>query len=223
MRERIELLGRLIEKRIRPDGNGTSALELGCGTGPLLPYLECHFKHVAAVDGHASLLTEARRKSQTAILIEADVCRPPLASETCDLILALDVIEHVDPDMLLATARRLIKPEGRLLLSAPAFPDLWSRMDELAGHRCRYRLSTLKTELSRNGWQLVDYTHYQFLLFPALYVSRKLGGGEPASLERLPPAWLDRTFGLINRIEARWLSRLSLPFGSSVIAWAEPI
>jgi SAM-dependent methyltransferase len=223
MRERIELITRLLENRIglvrRRDA---TALELGCGTGLMLPYLERRFTGVVAVDAHARLLAKARRRSRTATLIEADVCHPPLPPHTSDLILALDVIEHVDPDLFLASARRLIKQEGRLLLSAPAFQCLWSKMDELAGHRCRYRIGLLEAELARNGWKLLGHTHYQCLLFPVVYLSRRFASRLPASIERQPPAWLDRALGHINRAEIHTLSRLPLSFGSSVIVWAMP-
>lgn len=219
-RERTRLLERVLEERVRPRGG--SALEVGCGTAPLIPFLERCFRHVTAVDGHARLLSIARRNSREATLIEADACMPPLAPARFDCILALDVIEHVDPDELLAAARRLIRPDGRLVLSAPAFPGLWSVMDERAGHRCRYRAAQLETELSRNGWELVGHTHYQFALFPALYLSRRLGGGGADSLERRPPGWLDRALGVVNRVETTLLGGLTLPWGSSIIAWARP-
>lgn len=220
LRERSYLLERIIGNRVRPR-RGT-ALELGCGTAPLMPCLERYFGHVTAVDGHSQLLAIARRNSRKATLIEADVCMPPLAPASFDCILALDVIEHVAPDKLLAACRRLARPEGRLVLSAPAFPGLWSAMDAMAGHRCRYRLGQLKTELASNGWEMIGHTYYQFLLFPALYLSRNLGGGTAASIERKPAGWLDRSLGIVNRLETTLSSRLSLPWGTSLIAWARP-
>lgn len=189
----------------------------------MLPFLASHFREVVAVDGHGTLLATARAGAPSASLIEADVLAPPLGSASFDLVAAFDVIEHVDPDALLGTARRLVRPDGRLLLSAPAFPSLWSAMDELAGHRCRYRLSMLRRELARNGWRLAGHTHYQCLLFPAMLLSRKLSGGTPASLERSPPAWLDHLLGTVNRLETALLGGLPLPFGSSLIAWATPV
>jgi len=52
---------------------------------------------------------------------------------------------------------------------------LWSAVDEIAGHRCRYSTKMLTNELADNGWQLINFTHYQFLLFPLFIVSRLLG------------------------------------------------
>ena len=51
--------------------------------------------------------------------------------------------DDISPDAFLAEAARLVRADGRFLLSVPAFQLLWSSMDERAGHRCRYRTNLL--------------------------------------------------------------------------------
>jgi SAM-dependent methyltransferase len=212
---------RLVEHvlhRAAPTADG--ALELGCGTGSMLPLLENRFATVVGIDGHAGLLRRAGQRSSTAALIQADVCSTPVDDAQFDIIAAFDVIEHVDPDVFLAEARRLARPGGRLVLSAPAFPMLWSAMDRRAGHRCRYRIAQLVPELTRSGWQYVGHTHFQCLLFPLIYLCRRLPMGMADGMERRPPAWLARALDVINRLEVRALYRCALPIGSSLFAWA---
>ena len=215
-RERRALFGRIINRIAR----GGAGLELGCGSGDLLHILENRFSSVVAVDARADLLAHARDNSSASTLIQADVCASPLPEGHFDFVVALDVIEHVDPDIFLAEARRLTRSGGILLLSAPAFPSLWSRADELAGHRCRYRREVLEAELVRNGWSPQGYTHYQCLLFPLFALSRRWNRNRLNAVERTPPAWLGRVLGNINRIETRLLSQVQLPFGSSLISWS---
>jgi len=217
MRERRRLLGKIIA-RLQPPGG--RAVELGCGTGGLLPLLERRFPEVVAVDAHAALLRQAARASEKAELVQADVCRSTLPSGSFGLIVAMDVLEHVDPDAFLAEARRLSGERGMLLLSVPAAPSLWSRMDEMAGHRCRYTRPRLAAELSRNGWEPVAYTHYQCLLFPLVWLSRALGRRGRGLPERSPPSWLDGLLGQVNRLEVSLFGGRSLPFGSSLLMWA---
>jgi SAM-dependent methyltransferase len=216
LQHRTPLFCRLVD-RIAP-GRG-QIVELGCGGGRMLPAWEARFDTVVAVDASRDLLARARRLGRTATLIQADVCDTPLDREQFDLAAAFDVIEHVDPDALLAEARRLVRPGGHLLLSAPAFAALWSTMDQRAGHRCRYTLRLLRRELDRNGWRCDGHTYYQCLLFPLVYVSRRIGSGSPG-LERRPGRLLNRTFGLVNRLEIAVSSRIAVPFGSSLVAWA---
>jgi SAM-dependent methyltransferase len=218
MRERRHLIERLLRDDLAPASQ--YAVELGCGTGKLLPLLEHRFSNVIAVDAHAILLEQAAENSSRAELFQADICRTTLPTGIFSLVMAMDVIEHVDPDAFLTEARRLIAPGGMLLMSAPASPLLWSHMDEMAGHRCRYTRKLMENELRRNGWIPVGHTHYQCLLFPLVWLSCLLGTRSHKKVERKPPAWLDRLLGNINHIETTLFSGLSLPFGSSLFMWA---
>jgi SAM-dependent methyltransferase len=217
-RERRRLFCRLLD-RLAP--RGEAAVDLGCGCGGMLAPLESRYSRVVGVDGHRALLAEARRRAEGAALVEADLCGLPLRERQFNLVTAFDVLEHLDPDALLSEARRVVRPDGTLMLSVPAFSSLWSALDERAGHRCRYTWGQLQMELQRNGWRPEGYTHFQCLLFPLVFVTRRLG---PAALriERTPSRLVDRALGLVNRIEVATFSGLRLPFGSSLVAWARP-
>lgn len=213
---------RLVDRLLcRFEGSAGQAVELGCGTGGMLPILERRFAEVTAIDAYASLLEKAESNSARAALFQADVTRTTLPGDMSDFVMALDVIEHVDPDALLTEAHRISVPGGWLLLSAPAAPSLWSRMDESAGHRCRYTRASLTEELIRNGWIPLGFTHYQCLLFPLVWLSHVLGKRGDHGFERHPKAWLDRLLGGINYLEIAFFGMLSLPFGSSLFMWAK--
>lgn len=221
MRERRRLISRLLGRlQGNASGGWLAALELGCGAGLMLPLLEAHARRVVAMDGHRSLLQRAFAASSKTTLLQGDVTHTGLKSGGFDLITAFDVLEHVDADVFLAEARRLAADGAKLLISVPAFPALWSEMDVRAGHRCRYRWPQLKAELVRHGWRPLGHTHFQFLLFPLVYASRRLANKSPLALERSPPPWVDRLLGLVNYFEVAMLNGVSLPFGSSLFAWA---
>ena len=172
-----------------------------------------------AVDAYRPLLARARARSGAATLIQSDVCATPLADGQFDMAAAFDVIEHVDPDALLSEAHDSSGLAGSCWYLRLRSSALWSAMDERAGHRCRYDSALLGLELRRNGWRYDGHTYFQCLLFPLVYLSRRLAGGTHP-VERRPGRLLDRTLGLINRIEVTTSSRFSLPFGSSIVAWA---
>lgn len=216
-KERRYLIKRLLPRMNCPR---VRAVELGCGTGSLLPLLEAEFEEVVAVDGHATLLSRAEEETSSAILVQADVCHTPLPQSSVDFVMALDVIEHVDPDALLAEARRLVGEGGMLLASAPAGQRLWSTMDCDSGHRCRYSESMMREELVRNGWTPVGFTHYQCVLYPLVWLSSRLGTRSGSGPERHPPAWLNTLLGAINRAETVLSGANGLPFGTSVLMWA---
>jgi SAM-dependent methyltransferase len=75
--------------------------------------------------------------------------------ERFDLILLLDVIEHVADDVELITGlvRELLAPDGVVIVSAPANMRLYSRHDVVLGHLRRYDAAGLRATLQRAGLQ----------------------------------------------------------------------
>ena len=215
---RARLLTRILDRLPLP--SRVAALEIGCGTGGFLPVLRERFSTVVGIDAFANSLRTACCRSPDVILIQADANRIPLGPCQFDLVVALDVLEHLDPARFLGEAARLIRPGGYLLLSVPAFPVLWGAADVRAGHRCRYRRKQLLTELRQNGWTPRGSAYYQFLLFAAMLLARRAAGHRVERVERTPPAWLGRMLGAINRLEGAILGYRA-PFGTSLVMWAQ--
>ena len=218
---RQRLLAGVLDRWV-PAEDRRAAVELGCGTGGFLETLCRRFETVAAVDAYADSLAAAPRLPNLEVG-QADALTTPLADASFDLVTALDVLEHLPAEAFLAETARLARPGGWLLLSVPASPSLWSALDVAAGHRCRYTLARLRGDLRPAGWRIVHWTHYQLLLWPLVWASRRFaasdrGGRSP--IERRPPAALGRLLGAINNLEVRALGRLRLPLGSSLIALA---
>jgi SAM-dependent methyltransferase len=204
----------------RAGGPRESALELGCGTGGFLAELTARYQTVVGVDAYAESLERARRRAPDAVLVQADACRTSFIEPGFDLVAALDVLEHLDPRALLDEARRLAAPRGWLLVSVPAFPVLWSALDEVAGHRCRFRRHQLAAKLAESRWELHHWTHYQALLFPLVLLARRVGSARLHREERYPRAVVSRVLGAINALEVRLLGRRRVPWGSSLLALA---
>ena len=77
----------------------------------------------------------------------------PFASESFDLVCALDVVEHVDDeDGALSEISRVSAPGGVLLLSVPLHPARWTAFDDFVGHRRRYEPDRLWQKLAEHGF-----------------------------------------------------------------------
>jgi SAM-dependent methyltransferase len=72
-----------------------------------------------------------------------------LPDASFDVVLALDVVEHVPDDraFLAQLVRRALCREGRALVSVPAWMSLFSRHDVELGHHRRYRPGELRALL----------------------------------------------------------------------------
>jgi SAM-dependent methyltransferase len=195
-----------------------SVVDLGCGYGQMLSALADKSGVIVGAEAFASGLATINAP-ENACLIQCDINRIPLASKQFDLVLMLDVLEHVEAVALLNEARRLLTDDGMLVITVPAFNALWSHVDVMAGHRCRYTVSQLRHELEAAGMQLKWHTYYQCLLFPLVWISRKLQRKANASIERSPPKVLNFLLDLINRFERKFLIKFRLPFGSTLVAF----
>jgi SAM-dependent methyltransferase len=94
----------------------------------------------------------------------------------CDVVLLLDVLEHsVNDEATLHDAlSTCLRPGGWLLLSAPAHPMLFSRHDELLGHKRRYSPAALLALAKKEDLVIVEHGQlFSSLLGPR--VLAKLG------------------------------------------------
>jgi len=149
-------------------------LEVGAGTGANLSTLaETGAAQVVACDLAIDALRHAHRANGV-VLARADACRLPFASASFDLLLAADVIEHLEDDTAaLQEFVRVLKPGGHLVLTVPAFPASWGPQDIVAHHRRRYRRGPLLDLLARAGLPVRTCFHFNYLLFAPIWAARK--------------------------------------------------
>ena len=120
-------------------------LEIGPGLHPRLPVTGSHF-----VDLSAPVVEQLSAQGGSAVL--GEITALPFAAQRFDLVVAFDVIEHVEDDQgAFRELQRVLKPGGHLLLSVPLHSAHWTEFDELVGHARRYDVSPLRALLSDHG------------------------------------------------------------------------
>ena len=84
-----------------------------------------------------------------------------------DVVLLMDVLEHVDDDVgLLAEYARKSGPGARFLITVPAFAWMWSGHDVFLEHRRRYTLPMLEGVVRRAGLVPVQGCYFYGLTLP---------------------------------------------------------
>ena len=146
----------------------------------------------------------------------------PFRPGTFALVAALDVLEHTDDAAVVEEVRRVLVPGGVFLISVPAAPGLWSFRDIGAGHRRRYRRSTLLRLLTDCGFDIQRVRYFQSLLFPLFVLSRLIGGlsGRTRRLEERPGRLLNRALLALSLFDTKINRILRLPWGSSMLVIA---
>lgn len=85
----------------------------------------------------------------------------------CDLVLMMDVLEHVDDDRgLLRHYAGKVPPGAHFLVTVPAFPFLWSGHDVFLEHKRRYRLPQIEQAMEVAGLEVVRGSYYFAAIFP---------------------------------------------------------
>lgn len=92
-----------------------------------------------------------------------------------DVLVAMDVIEHIEDDLgALTEWLAVLRPGGRVFLTVPALPSLWSYHDEILQHKRRYTRKTLARLTEAAGLERLRSNYAFAHVVPAAYLVRKL-------------------------------------------------
>lgn len=212
--------------RLRPEmKNRPRILDVGCGTGANLELLS-QFGDAEGVDISTEALSFCRARGlQNVRLGEAE--RLPFEDNSFNLVTGLDVVEHLDDDLAgLQEMRRVLQPDGRILLFVPAFMFLWGVQDDVSNHRRRYTLSQLKQVVRQAGFAIERTTYVNLTFFVPILLGRlfmRLTGLRPASENNITIGALNGLLGRIFGAESSILRLVNLPFGVSALCIARRI
>jgi 2-polyprenyl-3-methyl-5-hydroxy-6-metoxy-1,4-benzoquinol methylase len=116
-RRRLEIV--FEELLAQKDLTGRSVLDVGCGTGWFSQWAAARGARVTSLDIGVRLLAETRRRCPTRP-VAADACRLPLLSDTFDVVISSECIEHtVDPRLALREIHRVARRGGLIVVTLP--------------------------------------------------------------------------------------------------------
>jgi len=219
---RRRIIGRLIE-RYRPKAGPLRILEVGAGTGSNLALLQ-RYGTVEAIepDDGARAFAEARSGLTLKGGYLPDV---PLDDGAYDLIVLLDVLEHIPDDVgALAYLKAKLAPGGKLLVTVPGAPWMWSAHDVAHHHQRRYTTAQLRRVSEAAGLEPRFWTHFNSLLFPLIAAVRLAGKllGREGGDDAMPSAPVNAMLKAIFGTERHWVATFSIPIGVSIAMVVEP-
>lgn len=195
-------------------------LDVGCGEGLFFDALG-RFGVVEGVDAHAPV--SATSEHRRIFRVPFDAKFQP--GKRYSLVLMFDVLEHLDdPVGALRHAQSLLDHGGRIVITVPACPALWTSHDDFNEHRVRYTRRTLTDLAARAGMRLDGMRYLFHWTFPVKFAVRRMERwtGRASAMVSVPPGPINRVLRDLSLVEYETLGRLRVPFGSSLLAVATP-
>jgi len=196
-------------------------VEVGCGTGGLLLSLQSRWPAATVTGVEVNPRAVARARERGCDAREGRFEELPVEPGSTDLLLALDVLEHLADDRpAVAAAREALRPGGRLILTVPALPALWSSHDEVNDHYRRYERPPLTRLVSAAGFRVDRTTFFNTLLLPLAVLERAVLrrlGRRPSLGLTVPPRPVNEALREVLALEAALLRRRDLPVGLSLL------
>jgi len=206
----------------RAKAPGKRVLDIGCGTGLFSKLLMEKGYEVTSLDSSPVALDYSRRRG-LARLVTGDALKLPFPDNSFDVAFALDILEHIeDEDAALREWKRILKPNGVLIVFVPTFSFLWGPQDEKLEHKRRYIKESLRRKLE--SFLFVEkISYFNTLLFLPVLWSRYLFRLFPRLLKNkdeldMTSKGLNFFLGLIFSFEKIYLTKFSFPFGVSLLS-----
>jgi SAM-dependent methyltransferase len=211
----------IVRAAIAVDARTGVAVDVGCGTGAVLQDLAgLGFRPLLGTDLDAHALMLVAGDSVPGVGLARAVAEAlPLRSESVDVLCSLDVVEHLDDDVLaLREYLRVLRTGGRLVVTVPAYRWAWSSHDVDLGHRRRYTRPQLEAVAVAAGFEVVSSRYFHSWLVPIALLLRKtplraLVADKPAESVSMGGALQNAVGHRLSALDRR----LDLPFGLSIL------
>ena len=211
---RRQIIRRIVGE-ILQSSMASGILDVGCGTGGNIAGLSADYRCIG-IDTSAEAIALAKRRFPKVQFIcgtaPVDVmdCLPQI-----QLILLMDVLEHVPDDLGLLTSLVSAAEAGTyFLITVPADPKLWSGHDEAFGHFRRYEVEQFEGLWLDLPLQRVSVSHFNSRLYPLVKMARRVNRwrgkttGAAGTDFRLPRPWVNQALEKSFAGESRRLIQL---------------
>lgn len=216
---RRKIIFYLIKKYRSNFGENIKILDAGCGAGLLLKEMES-FGTCYGIDISQKAVDFCKKRGVSNVQV-ADVAGIPYPDNTFDVVVALDVIEHLEKDEeAIKEIYRVLKPQGIAIITVPAFVFLWGVTDIVSHHIRRYTLQELRGKIENGNFSIIRSSYFNTFLFPFialvrfvvrhLHVPMKSEASEGKGL-------INYVLFSIFYVESILLRYINFPFGVSAI------
>ena len=156
--------------------SGEEILEFGCGAGLFFPEIHSNHCTITGVDIYPQFANRLCSKLNIPANVHENFSR--VNSNSVDTVIASEVFEHLDnPESHINSIQRVLKQDGKLIISLPTENALYKLGKTIAGFRKKedYHVSTLHDVLGffdKSGFSLECRVSIPNSIFPLYKVFR---------------------------------------------------
>lgn len=220
---RRKIIDIILNKEIK--NNNLKILDVGCGTGHTTLSLK-KFGITFGSDMSFSALKHSKIRGLE-LIVNSNSTQLPFIENSFDIITMLDVLEHTPNDLeVLLELKKILKKDGRILITVPAYQFLWSEHDVALSHYRRYNSKNLRSVLNKSGFKITRISYFISIIFPLIVIYRlisklkKSKSNSKAQLIKLPN-FIDKILQKILFFESKILDKTNLPCGLSLVCVAK--
>ena len=203
-------------------------IDIGAGTGNISRYLKINgYRDISVGEMHLNGLRYAKSYGVNECY-QFNLLDSPFKDEF-DAICLFDVLEHIENDDLgIQNTYKTLKNEGYLVLTVPAHMWLWSRSDEVSGHKVRYTKKQLINKLKANNFDILRARYFFISIVPLLLLRTMLKRDSGSQIKKeeykeeapINPI-INSVLLFISRLENKLNSYLFNLFGGSLLIIAK--
>lgn len=216
---RLAIIDVWLSKWVSPP-ESSKILNVGCGTGGTLPVLE-KYGEIENIDVSDEAIKFMRSAGYKVKKVTDHIL--PYKDNTFDVVVAFDVLEHIDKhEDALVEWTRVLKKGGVILFTVPAYQWLWSDHDTSLHHYRRYTKKLIEKIVPSSAY--IHRASY-FIIFslPLVvgfrFMNKALGKKADSETSYVNVSdTVNKIFTNLLRLEARAHKLVTFPAGTSVIA-----
>jgi len=199
-------------------------LDIGCGVGSNLKVLSSAGTNAIGLDRSIYALSLISKQLEVPLL-NGDLNDLPVRSKSVGLIVAMDILEHLDDDANgISEFYRALSNGGILIVTVPAFNFLWGIQDEVTGHKKRYLKEEITNKLKKAGFDIMKASYFNFFLFFPILFGRRIIRFLRLRVEsenKINSPLVNFVLKTIFSFEPCILKYFSFPFGVSILCIAK--
>ncbi len=201
---------------------GRRVLDAGCGVGNFFSAVSDRIDLGVGIDLSPINISDARERfarCNNIRFLQADLDEQAraLRQERFDTVVCLDVLEHIEDDLVLfRQLADIVEPGGHLLIKVPACPWLFGSVDVASDHYRRYNRPMLRSLVQQAGLEIVRLSYMNLAGVGPYWLKSRVLKKRANFSRTFSPRQLDRIRGVMPWL--RLLDRLTgPPVGQSLI------